>query len=131
VLDELATDEAVDVLWPHLDGPHDGPVLHWLVNTDALDPRSVDPDRLMSGTIDVLAAALDTSGPAGLVASFSDGQPDGGAGLLDQIWRLEHPRLTDVLGAIGAHHPVKAVAKAARKALMRHNSRYTGALSNR
>jgi hypothetical protein len=131
VLDELATDEAVDVLWTHLDGPHDGPVLHWLVRTDALDPRSVDPGRLMSGTIDVLAAALDTSGPAGLVASFSDGQPDGGVGLLDQIWRLEHPRLSDVLGAIGAHHPVKAVAKAARKALMRHNSRYTGVLSNR
>jgi hypothetical protein len=39
------------------------------------------------------------------------------------IWRLDHPRLPDVLEAIGGHHPDKAVAKAARKALMKHKSR--------
>jgi hypothetical protein len=43
--------------------------------------------------------------------------------LLDEIWRIDHPRLPEVLQAIGAHHRNKAVAKAARKALIRHRSR--------
>jgi hypothetical protein len=77
----------------------------------------------MSGLIDVLAAGMDAGGPEEVVAYFSDGEPDGGAEILDHIWRLDHPRLPDVLGAIGGQHQVKAVAKAARKALMRHQSR--------
>jgi hypothetical protein len=37
--------------------------------------------------------------------------------------QLDHPQLAEVLGVIGAHHPVKPVAKAARRALMKHRSR--------
>jgi hypothetical protein len=43
--------------------------------------------------------------------------------MLAQIWRLHHPRLPEVLDAIGRGHPVKTVAKAARRALMQHRSR--------
>jgi hypothetical protein len=77
----------------------------------------------MSGVVDFLAVGLDTAGPDDVVAAFSAGLPDGGVEILGQLWRLDHPRLPDVLDAIGTHHPVKAVAKAARKALMRHKSR--------
>ena len=123
MLDALAADHAVEVIQPHLGGPHDGLVVQWLVDMNVLDPASVDPARIMSGLIDVLAAGMDAGGPEEVVAYFSDGEPDGGAEILDHIWRLDHPRLPDVLGAIGGQHQVKAVAKAARKALMRHQSR--------
>lgn len=125
VLDELM-DDAAELVRSHLEGPHDGLILHWLMSKDALDPESVDPTRLMSGVIDFLAVGLDTAGPEEAVAAFGE-LPDGGLVVLDQLWRLDHPRLPDVLEAIGKHHPVKSVAKAARKTLMKHKSRSTGA----
>jgi hypothetical protein len=127
LLEELAADDAVELVRHHLEGPHDGLVLHWLIDKGVLDPESVDPARLMSGVIDFLAVGLDTAGPEEVVDAFSGGLPDGGVAVLDDLWRLDHPRLPDVLDAIGQHHPVKAVAKAARKALMKHKSRSTKA----
>lgn len=123
LVSRFAADHAVDALRPHLEGPHDGLVLQWLIAKDELDPESVDPARLTAGLVDFLAVGLDTAGPEEVVAVLGNGAPDGGAAILDGIWWLEHPRLPDVLEAIGAHHPDKAVAKAARKALMKHKSR--------
>jgi hypothetical protein len=76
--------------------------------------------------IDFLSVDLDTAGPEEAAAAFSE-LPDGGLVVLDQVWRLDHPRLPDVLEAVGKHHPVKSVAKAARKTLMKHKSQLTGA----
>jgi hypothetical protein len=120
---QFAGDHAVDVLRPHLKGPHDGLVLQWLIDADALDPESVHPSRLAAGLVDFLALGLDAVGPEEVVTVLGHEAPDGGAALLQDIWRLDHPRLPDVLEAIGGHHPDKAVAKAARKALMKHKSR--------
>jgi hypothetical protein len=122
LVSRFAADHAVDALRPHLGGPHDGLVLQWLIDQDALDPGSVEPARLAAGLVDFLAVGLDTAGPEEVVAVLSNGAPDGGEAILDGIWRLDHPRLPDVLEAIGTHHPSKAVAKAARKALMKHTS---------
>jgi hypothetical protein len=69
--------------------------------------------------------ALDTVGPEEVVAVLSNEAPDGGTGIVEGIWRLDHPRLADVLEAIVGHHPDQAVTKAARKALMKHKSRST------
>jgi hypothetical protein len=85
----------------------------------------VEPTQLAAGLVDFLAVALEIAGPEEVVAVLSNGAPDGGAAILDGIWRLDHPRLPDVLEAIGGHHPDQAVAKAARKALMKHQSRST------
>jgi hypothetical protein len=66
---------------------------------------------------------LDLGGPQEVVTAFDHGAEEKQQlELFDRIWRLNHPRLADVLEAIGAHHPVKAVAKAARRALIRHRS---------
>jgi hypothetical protein len=120
---QFAGDHAVEVLRPHLGGPHDGLVLQWLIDSDALDPESVHPSRLAAGLVDFLALGLDAVGPEEVVAVLRNEAPDGGAAILEGIWRLDHPRLPDVLEAIEGHHPDQAVAKAARKALMRHKSR--------
>lgn len=67
--------------------------------------------------------SLDLEDPEEVVAAFAAGGSQvQQLGLLDRIWRLEHPRLADVLQTIGAHHPDTRVAKAARKALIRHRS---------
>jgi hypothetical protein len=58
---------------------------------------------------------------------FGDGDPNQQLELLHRIWRLDHPRLPEVLEAIGAHHPAKAVAKAARKAMVQYRSRTASA----
>jgi hypothetical protein len=42
---------------------------------------------------------------------------------MNSLWQMDHPRLAEVLEVIGQHHPAKPVAKAARKALMKHRNR--------
>ncbi len=123
MLDDLAHDHVVDALRPHLGGPHDGLVLQWLIGKEAVDPATVDPVRIIAGLVDVLVAALDAAGPSEVAACFSSQIHDRHLEFLDTIWRLDHPRLPDLLDALGAHHPTKSVAKAARKALVRHRSR--------
>lgn len=116
-------DGAAEAVRAQLGGPHDGVVLHWLVARSELDPAAVDPVRYVSGLMDVLAAVLDAGGPADLVAMLDAGDPAEHLAVLDEIWRFDHPRLPDVLETIGTHYPVKSVAKAARKTLVRHRSR--------
>lgn len=113
---------AVEAVRPHLGGPHDGPVLNWLIGREAIDPASVDPVRLFRGSVDMMAAALDAMGPPEVAAVFGKGTHEQTLELVESLWRLDHPRLAEVLDAIGAHHPTKAVAKAARKALVKHRS---------
>jgi hypothetical protein len=113
---------AVPAVRRQMGGPHDGLVLHWLSNNSELDLESVDPARLLAGLIDVLAAALDTGGPGDVIACLQ-GEEDALPELMDTLWQMDHPRLGEVLEVIGEHHPAKPVAKAARKALMKHRNR--------
>jgi hypothetical protein len=124
---DVAGEEAVAAARRQLGGPHDGLVLYWLAEKSAIDPSTVDPTRFVAGLVDVLALALDTGGPREMVDTFNDGEQDQQIDLLSGIWRLDHPRLPDVLEVVGAQHPVKAVAKAARKALVQHRSRMASA----
>jgi len=121
----FAADHAADVLRPHVDGPHGGLVLQWLIDKGAIDPGSVDPARLAAGLVDFLAVGLDMAGPEEVVSVLGNGAPDGGVGIIDGISWLDHPRLADVLDAVAGHHPDPSVAKVARKALMKLRSRST------
>lgn len=118
----LGGDHAVPAVRAHLKGPWDGLVANWLLARSAIGTDEVDPVRLVHGLIDILGAALDAGGPQELVSVFEDGTPQQHTELLETIWRAEHPRLAEILEALGAHHPVKATAKAARKALTKHRS---------
>lgn len=124
---DLAGGDAVAAAHRQLGGPHDGLVLYWLAEKSAINPSTVDPTRFVAGLVDILAAVLDTSGQQAMVGMFCDADQDQQLELLHGVWRLDHPRLPDLLEMIGAHHPVGAVAKAARKALMQHRSRTAGA----
>lgn len=122
-LDEVLAEFAVPAVRAQQGGPHDGLVLHWLLARSAVDPGTVDPARFVGGLVDVLAAGLDGGGPEEVVSWFANIDQGEQQQMLAQIWRLDHPRLPEVLDAIGHGYPVKTVAKAARRALMQHRSR--------
>lgn len=119
---DVVGDLAVPAVRRQMGGPHDGLVLHWLSNNSDLDPESVEPARVFAGLVDVLTATLDIGGPEDLLLVLRD-EEDTLPELMETLWRVDHPRVGEVLEVIGAHHPAKPVAKAARKALMKHRNR--------
>jgi hypothetical protein len=119
---DVVGDLAAPAIRRQMGGPHDGLVLHWLSNNAEFDPESVDPARFLAGLIDVLATALDLGGPEEVISALR-GEEDLMPELPNSVWQMDHPRLDEVLEAIGEHHPAKPVAKAARKALMKHRNR--------
>jgi hypothetical protein len=76
---------------------------------------------------DLLAAMDDPDDADAITTQFAEAVPVGQEEpILDAMWRLPHPDVSDVLEMIGEHHPDKSVAKAARraahKAASRHNT---------
>jgi hypothetical protein len=120
---DLAGDRALAAVRQQLGGPHDGLLVTWLAERSAIQPETIDPVRLFSGLVEILLVALDVEGPQEVVAQFGVGDRRQQLDVLDRIGRLTHPRLPELLEAIDAHHPDKAVAKAARKALGRYRRR--------
>jgi hypothetical protein len=69
---------------------------------------------------DMLGAALDSVDPEELPDVLAETVPAGQEPtIFEAIWRLDHPNARDVLTLIGARHPDKKVAKAARKAALK------------
>lgn len=91
---------------------------HGLEGADALfDPGDV------ASFVDVLAQRLVTRGPDGLCDTLAlAGDHEHQVAVLGELWRSPSPATEVVLAAIGEVHPVKAVAKAARKALFKRRS---------
>jgi len=101
-----------------------GFALSWLADHAMLDVKALydpaDPDSFAQ----VLLHRLIKTGPAGLLETLAlAGDDDGQARLAAELGRSPAPSAEPALEAIGAHHPVKAVAKAARKALFLRRSR--------
>ncbi|MGH3825055.1 MAG: hypothetical protein ACRDRA_19800 [Pseudonocardiaceae bacterium] len=127
-LGELVCEHAIPAVETMLNGPRDGLALQTLVAAGALDPATLDHDRLLRAGIDVMAVAYDVGGPDELLLALAarDCGPDEQIALLDRFWRAEHPRVGELLEVIGRHHPDKKVAKSARKALLKHRSFLAG-----
>lgn len=122
-IEDVLGELAADAVRAHLDGPRDGLVLQWLLTRSMIEPTGIEPARLMVGMVDMMSVLLDVGGPEEVLAGFQDSNTERQLQLLDGIWRLDHPRLAEILEVIGEQHPVKAVAKAARRAVMKHRSR--------
>jgi len=72
----------------------------------------------------VLFQRLVMTDPAGMLGTLAlAGDDDRQARLATELGLLPAPSAGSVLEAIGAHHPVRPVAKAARKALFLRRSR--------
>jgi hypothetical protein len=101
-----------------------GFALCWLANNGMLDVQALydsgDPDSFAQ----VLFQRLVMTEPAGMLGTLAlAGDDDRQARLATDLGLSPAPSAEFVLEAIGAHHPVRPVAKAARKALFLRRSR--------
>ena len=124
--ERFGADVVDDLLARHLDGPHRAQVARRLVARGRLDPQTVEPELLLRASVDVLAVTVDTIATDEWPTLFAREFPPETVEVFDDLWRLDHPRLGEVLAEIGGFHPDKRVAKAARKALVRWQSRTGG-----
>jgi hypothetical protein len=127
VLEAVLGERSTDAVRNRLGGPHDGLLVQWLLMRSAIDPADVGPERITLGLIDMLATALDLGGPSETNAGMGLSAMTPPIATLEQLWRLDHPRLAEVLDMIGSDHPDKAVAKTARRSLMKLRSRMASA----
>lgn len=101
-----------------LDTPVAGHAALWLVQRGRADAETVGSFVDVAVLVDVLSAAVES--PEELCSLFA-GVPDP-AQLLEDMWRHPAPETAPVLDALGRHLPDRALAKAARKAAVRHRS---------
>lgn len=87
-----------------------------------------DLDRvaLVIPMIDMLAVGLDVGDEEVAEVCERMVPVDESEQLLDGMWRIDLPETSVVLDTIGRHHPDRRVAKAARKAAIRHRSKFPG-----
>ncbi|MBA3744951.1 hypothetical protein [Sporichthya sp.] len=122
-VEEAVPAHAVEAVRALLGGPADGTALTWLLDRGAIDPAEVSPERMQGALLDILALSLDVGGEQELVAAFGLESAPERAELLDEIWRVDHPRLGEILDVLGARLPDKAIAKRARRAAVKLRTR--------
>ena len=76
--------------------------------------------RDIAPMVDVLATALDE--PSVLCELFVQADEHVAGGLLEELWRHDQPETIEILDTLGRHLPDKKMAKACRKAAIRHRS---------
>ena len=104
-----------------LDGPAAGHAALYMLSRGLVDEAEVAGLIDIGVFVDVLAASLDD--PDELCEMFSEAPHAGDEyNALEQMVRHPAPETEQVLDALGRHLPDKKLAKAARKAAMRHRS---------
>ena len=91
----------------------------WLISRGRADAETLSSFIDVAVLVDVFAAQS-LENPEELCVMFTY-TPDP-LGLLEDMWRHSAPETALVLDALGQHLPDKALAKAARKAAVRHRS---------
>lgn len=117
---ELAPEATVDRARGLLDSPIAAMALLWLVDNEHVDLDDADPDLLALGGVEMMIGLLDAGGPDELVESIRAEQTvDQQLDLVAHLWHVDHPRIAEVLDALGRHHPDPRVGTAAMQARSR------------
>lgn len=117
-LQEFDIDVAEPFVRQLLDSPVAGHAALWLIQRDRADSETLASFVDVAVLVDVLAGSVESPEElCGVFAGLSDPSQ-----LLDDIWRHPAPETAPVLDALGRHLPDRALAKAARKAAVRHRS---------
>ncbi|PKW14104.1 hypothetical protein [Saccharopolyspora spinosa] len=112
-LAETATQRWQQALDEPMLRPYAKVMLHQLDPSGELESTVTDAARLLT---DMLAAALDSVDIDELPELLAEMVPAGQEPtIFEEMWRLDHPAVRDVLMLIGDQHPDKKIAKAARK----------------
>jgi hypothetical protein len=101
-------------------GRWDGLAAMWLAERGDSAIVDAEPLRALHGMVDLIAGGLDDAGPEQVVGMLP---ASGSVGPLEDMWRLDHPRVREVLEVVGRVHPDKTVAKTARRSLAKLRSR--------
>jgi hypothetical protein len=73
--------------------------------------------------VDLGAGLLEEADPRDVVAELlPELPPETQAEIVAGLWQVSHPAVTDLLTALGDHHPEPVVARAARKAAFKARS---------
>ncbi|QFG25868.1 hypothetical protein [Actinomadura sp. WMMB 499] len=96
----------------------------WLASAGDAAGRELTRDEYLWVFVDTVAGMLEAADAAEAVAAaLADVPPETDmAAMADELWRIEHPDLVEVLEALGDHHPDRAVAKTARTAAYKARS---------
>lgn len=95
----------------------------WLVDHGREPEAAVFSASDVGSFVDVLAKRLIDGGPEDLLATLAVvGSHDDQVRVINDLWRSPSSATLFVLEAIGNVHPTKIVAKAARKAVIKHRS---------
>ncbi|MEV0384531.1 hypothetical protein [Nonomuraea sp. NPDC050643] len=99
--------------------PH---AIHWLA-ARGLPAPSLTQDELLWVSVDMLALAMPAAeeDPEIFAENMAASGPP--AHLIEEMWRVDHPDVVDVLELLGRSIPDGTVAKAARKAAFKARSR--------
>ncbi|OLT37783.1 hypothetical protein BJF79_29040 [Actinomadura sp. CNU-125] len=96
----------------------------WLVSAGDPAGRELTRDEYLWVFVDTVAGMMEATDAAEAVVEALGDVPadDDMAAMMDELWRIEHPDLVEVLEALGDHHPDRAVAKSARTAAYKARS---------
>ncbi|MFC6084938.1 hypothetical protein [Sphaerisporangium aureirubrum] len=122
VVDRLGPEAAPSVR-AFLDDPELRPhAVRWL-DRHGLDAPELTPEEILWMNVDTLAVAVPTADDdsAGFARALAAARPS--TQVIEEMWRVDHPDVAEVLDLLGRHLPDKDVAKAARKAAFKARSR--------
>ncbi|MFD0905369.1 hypothetical protein [Actinomadura sediminis] len=96
----------------------------WLAAAGDPEGRELTRGEYLWVFVDTVAGMMETADAAEAVeAALADVAADADmAAMVDELWRVEHPDLVEVLEALGDHHPDRLVAKTARTAAYKARS---------
>jgi hypothetical protein len=115
--------EAAPAVRPFLDDPELRPhAVHWL-ESRGLSAPALTPEEVLWVSVDLLALAMPGADddPGEFAGNLAAAGPP--AHVIEEMWRVEHPDVAEVLDLLGRHLPDRDVAKAARKAAFKARSR--------
>jgi hypothetical protein len=87
------------------------------------DAAAIEPALTYGPLVDSLAVALDGDMDE-VIELFDEMAHNAPLEVLAELWRVEFTETIEVLEAIGRRHPDKVVAKAARKGVIQHRTRF-------
>lgn len=120
-LEKFEPDTVAPLARQLLDSPAAGHAALWLASRDLADQAIVDQFMNVGVLVDLLSTSLDD--PEALCTMFAGSlTPEELAQMLEDMWRHPAAETGEVLDALGRHLPDAKLAKAARKAAMRHRS---------
>lgn len=125
IVDRLGAD-AEEAVRARLDDaelrPH---AIHWL-SARGLPAPALSPDEALWVSVDMLALALPgaVDDPENFAQNLAASGPP--AHMIEEMWRVDHPDVVEVLELLGRTLPDASAAKAARKAAFKARSRGIG-----